>query len=113
MSVSFSIPKSDLNGSLKPWDSHDSCIIFLKKSQGCGLDFDLNDTGRAQAQKLNSSAILPENALVYSSPLKRAMQTAKIATGTTELAIDSRLTDRNFGLRIDPNRPPYLIGVHI
>merc|ERR1711953_1156790 len=61
---------------------------------------DFNDTGREQANKLYQSGILPKNAILFSSPLKRAVQTSRIYTQVViEPNIDERINDRDFGKR--------------
>merc|ERR1711953_253786 len=65
--------------------------------QGAGIDSDLNETGRAQCNQLKGKIPL-ENSLVFSSPLKRAKQTAEIITdGKCEIIFDQLLKERDFG----------------
>jgi len=70
----------------------------LKKVQG-KADIDLNETGIEQAvitaEKLKNEKI----DLIISSPLKRALQTAKIINKTKNLPIiiDHRISERDFG----------------
>ncbi len=61
-------------------------------------DISLNEVGRKQAQDVAES--LPETIdLIISSPLKRARETAEIINARfgTEIVIDERLIERNFG----------------
>ena len=63
--------------------------------QGAGIDSTLNDEGRKQAATL--SKVLPkEKCIVFSSPLKRARETAKIAMGEN-IVIDENLIETNYG----------------
>ena len=56
--------------------------------QGCGIDMDLNDTGRRQAEEL-SKRLAPLNLqVIFSSPLKRALQTARIVAGLNNIPIE-------------------------
>lgn len=56
--------------------------------QGCGIDMDLNDTGRRQAEEL-SKRLAPLNLqVICSSPLKRALQTARIVAGLNNIPIE-------------------------
>lgn len=50
-----------------------------KRMQGCGIDLDLNFTGRAQAIELTKVLVEEKVQIVYTSPLKRALTTANIA----------------------------------
>ncbi len=61
-------------------------------------DLPLNTTGRAQAEELRSNIKDLEFDAVYSSPLKRAAETAEIAVdGRYEIIYDNRLLERSFG----------------
>ncbi len=51
----------------------------LKMFQGCGVDADLNETGRKQALELKEKLKPYGIQIVYTSPLKRAMTTAMLA----------------------------------
>lgn len=64
----------------------------------CGrTDLPLTEKGIAQAEALH--ALLKNISLdaAYSSPLRRAMRTAKIATGSERVIADDRLIEINFG----------------
>ena len=61
-------------------------------------DVELNAEGRQQARRLaRYVAGLDEAAHIYSSPLKRAVQTAELAFPGRPLDLDSRLKEINFG----------------
>lgn len=63
------------------------------------IDIELNDTGRLQAQKI--ADLLKDQAIdqIFSSPLKRATETAEIINQPHQLPIqcDERLAERGFG----------------
>ena len=60
----------------------------------------LNENGRKQAQRLFDSNKLPQNAIIYSSPLARTIETARIATGRHfgEFIQSDLLVERSFGI---------------
>ena len=60
--------------------------------QGSGCDFKLNETGRNQARSLSDSKILPNNAEIICSPMRRTIETAEIACNKErdEIKIDKR-----------------------
>lgn len=61
-------------------------------------DIPLNDTGREQAKELREKIKDLKFDAIYSSPLQRAAETAKIATdGQMEILFDNRLLERSFG----------------
>ena len=61
-------------------------------------DIELNDQGRKQAHRLATYvAGLDGAATIYSSPLKRAVQTAELAFPGRELNLDARLMEIDFG----------------
>lgn len=61
-------------------------------------DQPLNDTGRQQAYILRNKIAHLQFDACYSSPLKRAAETAQIATNKRlEIIYDDRLLERNFG----------------
>ena len=63
--------------------------------QGASIDSILTEEGRKQAAKLGK--ILPkESCIVFSSPLQRAKETAKIAMGEG-VVIDENLIETNYG----------------
>lgn len=71
----------------------------INRTQGW-TDIPLNSTGVAQAEALREKLAKLDYAFdaVYTSPLKRAYQTAEIATaGQYPLLIDDRLKERNCG----------------
>ena len=61
-------------------------------------DTSLNDTGRAQAREMQEKFQNLNFDLCFSSPLKRAAETAKIiCEGRYEIRYDDRLKERSFG----------------
>ena len=75
--------------------------------QGVSVDSTLNEEGRNQAAKLGT--ILPkESCIVFSSPLQRAIETAKIATGENVI-IDENLIEMDFGPMEGKNREENLL----
>ena len=65
---------------------------------GSGTNLPLNETGRQQAENLRDSFDINKIDYVYSSPLKRARETAEILNqGKHEILIDDRLTEVNYG----------------
>lgn len=77
-----------------PWNK-------LKKVQG-QADPPLSKEGREQAQKLHKriASELSQYSVIYSSPMKRALETAKLIQGKSQvpIKIDNRLRSRNLGL---------------
>ena len=68
-----------------------------KRAQG-RKDVPLNSTGRAQARELHDKIKHLEFDAVYTSPLVRTVETAKIATDDKyKLIYDDRLLERSFG----------------
>ena len=68
--------------------------------QGSSIDAELNATGRSQAEKLSRAmADISPDAILYSSPLIRALETGIISTGRTmdEFLLDDRLKEVTFG----------------
>ena len=74
--------------------------------QGSGVNSHLNDIGRVEARKLASSNVLAkfQPAVIYASPLERALETAEIALGRkrSEFVFDERLVERSFGGEYEP-----------
>lgn len=65
---------------------------------GSGTNLQLNETGRQQAENLRDSFDINKIDYVYSSPLKRARETAEILNqGKHEIIVDDRLTEMNYG----------------
>ena len=61
-------------------------------------DIPLNETGRKQAEALRDNIKGIKFTAVYASPLKRAAETAQIATdGQYDIIYDDRLMERSFG----------------
>lgn len=58
-----------------------------KRWQGCGIDTDLNETGKIQAQALVEKLEPAKIEILYSSGLKRARQTAEIIGTSLNLNI--------------------------
>lgn len=69
----------------------------VKKMQG-RADLPINEIGLSQAQAVAEGLKEVEFDAVYSSPLQRAISTAKIIGRTDSLAVDDRLLELNFGL---------------
>lgn len=61
-------------------------------------DIPLNETGRKEALLVKSKINISNIDLVYSSPLKRAYETAKIIVGSKEIKKSDLLLERSFGL---------------
>lgn len=61
------------------------------------MDTILNDIGRKQCEKVKNKAKKAQIDLIVSSPLKRTIETAKIAAPGVEIIIDDRLISRNHG----------------
>jgi len=63
-------------------------------------DTDLNEEGIRQAQCAKQKLLDAKFDFIYSSPLKRAVQTARVlAKGlNTEIIVDNSLKERNFGI---------------
>jgi broad specificity phosphatase PhoE len=61
------------------------------------LDIPLNDAGRSQAEMLKRELAGFAFDVVYSSPLKRALETAQIVAGTVPVQCDSRLIEIHHG----------------
>ena len=55
--------------------------------QGCGVDLPLNATGIAQAVTLSERLKPLKLEVIYSSPLKRALETAQIAASQLKLKV--------------------------
>ena len=68
----------------------------LKNRYGGRVDVLLNDTGREEAKKLKRDLEGITFDRVYSSPLKRALETAQIISGN-DIIIDERLIERSNG----------------
>lgn len=77
-----------------PWNA-------LGKIQGC-TNIDLEAPGKRQAHMLASSLVksTPNIAAIYSSPLNRALETAKIIGDALHLSVHpkEKLTEIDFGL---------------
>ena len=67
--------------------------------QGSGCDLSLNETGRLQAASLAKSGKIPNNVVIFCSPMKRTIETAEIVCQSSlrELKIDERIIDKNMG----------------
>lgn len=66
--------------------------------QGAQVDAELNERGREYAKKAAANFNEDKFDVVYSSPMKRAVETAKIFTkGKKELKLDPRLLEFDFG----------------
>lgn len=66
--------------------------------QGAQVDAELNEVGRAYAKKAAENFDESQFDAVYSSPMKRAVETAKIFTkGKKKINLDDRLLEFDFG----------------
>ncbi|MDF7638125.1 histidine phosphatase family protein [Lactobacillus sp. ESL0791] len=66
--------------------------------QGASVNLSLDEDGRKYAEKAAAHFDPSEFDVVYSSPLKRAVETAKIFTkGQRDIILDERLTEFDFG----------------
>lgn len=71
---------------------------FQKRWQGAGFDEPLNDVGEQQARELLLKLREARLDVIYTSPLKRAVQTAEIiADGKIEVVQDVKLKEASFG----------------
>ncbi len=65
----------------------------------CGrTDLPLTEKGIGQAEAVRQKLKAVKFDAIYASPLKRALQTAQIVSGKTEVYTDSRLQEVDFGL---------------
>ena len=82
-------------------------FYFFRHGQRNGVDAEstLNDTGITQAKKLAEFLIDKNIEIAYSSPLKRAIDTAKMAINNSNIEIitDDRLTEAAFGFWYSDN----------
>ncbi len=71
----------------------------LQRWQGQGVDIDLNEAGIAQAKQLAVKLQDKGLQIIYSSPLKRALQTANIVANAKKLAVKTlpELTEGSVG----------------
>ena len=67
-----------------------------KMMQG-NMDTELNEAGRKQAYDLVKKVASCDVDLIFSSPLKRAYDTAKIIAQGKRIVVDERLKSRNHG----------------
>lgn len=70
-----------------------------KRWQGCGIDTDLNEVGRRQAVELAKKLSNLQLEIIYSSPLKRALQTAEVVAKNWHISIEviAGLREGSFG----------------
>lgn len=91
--VPFSVPDTLtlIRHGLTPWNE-------TGRFQG-HADPPLSEAGRKQADRLKArvASTFPQPSAVYTSPLKRAHETATIAFGAQSLTLDERLKEINFG----------------
>ncbi len=80
-------------------------FYFFRHGQRNGIDAEstLNNTGIAQANKLAEYLDDKNIEVVYSSPFKRAIDTAKMAINNVKIIIDDRLTETAFGFWYSEN----------
>ncbi|TSC88131.1 MAG: putative phosphoglycerate mutase [Microgenomates group bacterium Gr01-1014_16] len=69
------------------------------KFQGQRYDTDLTNQGRLSAQKIAATFLTENISAIFSSPLKRAIQTAEIISGTLNIPVskDDRLKETDHG----------------
>lgn len=72
----------------------------LRKWQGRGIDLPLNENGRRQASELAERLKGLGLEAIFSSPLKRALETAQIAAGVLNVPVivKENLTEGSFGV---------------
>ena len=82
-------------------------FYFFRHGQRNGLDIEstLNKTGLVQANKLKEFLADKNIEVIYSSPLKRAIDTAKIAVNNPniDIIVDDRLIEAAFGFWYSDN----------
>jgi broad specificity phosphatase PhoE len=61
-------------------------------------DPELNDTGRRQAEALREKFMSEEITCIYSSDLRRCVETAYIISGGAEIIVSDRIREMNFGI---------------
>lgn len=79
---------------------HAECVGNISNRISGRTDFELTDNGRVQAQKLAQKLKKEKIDIIYSSPLKRAVETAEyIATekNIDNIHIDNGLIEINYG----------------
>lgn len=78
---------------------HGQTVLNRKKALQGRSDLPLNETGTAEAmqakQLLDRQGIVFDR--VYSSPLARAVETARIASGSDDIRTDERLIEMDYG----------------
>ena len=60
-------------------------------------DCELSEDGKKAAINLKDNNYIKQIKQLYSSDLKRALETAKLSTGRTDIIIDKRLRERSLG----------------
>lgn len=72
----------------------------LRRWQGRGIDLPLNGNGRAQAKELAETLKGKGLEVIFSSPLKRALETAEICAGvlSVPVIVKENLTEGSFGV---------------
>ena len=84
-------------------------FYFFRHGQREGVDIEstLNDVGLSQAKKLRKFLANKNIQIIYSSPLKRAIDTAKIAINNDDIEIitDDRLIETAFGFWYTDDNP--------
>ncbi|WP_265458643.1 histidine phosphatase family protein [Enterococcus sp. HY326] len=61
-------------------------------------DTPLTEKGQQQARELKKLAIFSEVNQIYTSPLSRAYETARLAMGRQDIILDERLKERSLGI---------------
>ena len=80
---------------------HAECVGNISNRLSGRTNFALTDNGIIQAKKLAQKLNIKEIDIIYSSPLQRAIDTAKIISknnGNIEIKIDERLIEIDYGV---------------
>lgn len=80
---------------------------YQKRMQG-RVDTALNETGIAQAHELKEKLKGISFDAIYVSPLSRAVNTAKIASGRDDVIIDERIIEMDYGSLQGKTYKPFL-----
>lgn len=75
------------------------------------IDIPLNEKGRNQAEEKRKEYADISFDAIYTSPLERAVETAKIFTGTDRIQKDKRIIEAGFG--VHEGVPYHEVGLHM